>query len=800
MLRPATPLTILLLASFILLLLSVLSTPIIKGVPIANFKNVNFGVFGYCTLEDCSGPRIGYNTDDLFGTSKGATDFSLPSTARHSLSTLLVVHPIAALFNLVCLGLAGAAHLHSPSHSARYLLALLILLLPTLLVTLLAFLVDILLFVPHLQWGGWIVLASTILITASGVVTCAMRRTLVSRKARKKRIAENAEMSGENFYNRQNSMKLDATSQRTSDEPKPPLVNGAPGSDTLPTFVTYNKEQDISVERFDLGQRTPSTKMNGGPVGYRGSNGEALGPVRSRSQDQYKGARDDFESSLPSSGVMDAAPPNLRGPSDPDLRQRALRDRMDGPPGGPRGGFGYGGPRGRAGYPSRGSYGPPRGGMGGPRGGPNHAMSRGGYQDGRGSHYNRQIRGGAMAAGVGTGLAAGALTGRPQQGPPPGYPPQGQRVSPEGYGSQENLRRFPSQGYGAPGDLRQQYDGVQMRRPSPGPTPLLPQDAPFVGQAVEMNAATGRISQAASRPQDEEMVHDTVTMRPGQPSPGSQYSSPDGPSPLSNNGEPTGLTSPSSMYSHAPEGYVPPRAVWTKNSRTNSLQGSLSRPGPSPAGVSSESSSSNVHSTSSSGHVPVHNPTHRRSSSHYYEDVDPRFSEVHINATPLPDQEPTLPISLLPGGPSALNRQLAPRPGAGLLQPNPSDENLQDGARSPTGSETSHFTSVSQRGVNPRWRTGGEDMRGMPSGPPGPPSAMRRPVPANAGYGGPTRENRDVLLQGNPDFEVPGMGPPGRSGPLPGGVGRVPMQRPPPEMDMNGPVTGLTGAGRYPRP
>ena len=180
-------------------------------------------------------------------------------------------------------------------------------------------------------------------------------------------------------------------------------------------------------------------------------------------------------------------------------------------------------------------------------------MSRGGYHDGRGSHYNRQIRGGAMAAGVGAGLAAGALMGRPQQGPPPGYPPQAQRFSPEGYGSQENLHRVPSQGYGAPGGLRQQSSGGQMRRPSPGPTPPLPQDAPFVGQAVEMNAATGRISQAASRPQDGEGVHGTVTMRPGQPSPGSQSSSPDGPRPPPNAGEPTGLTSPSSMYSHAPE-------------------------------------------------------------------------------------------------------------------------------------------------------------------------------------------------------------------------------------------------------
>ena len=110
------------------------------------------------------------------------------------------MHPVAALLTLICFGLAVAAHVHAPSHYPRYLLALLILTVPTLLVTLLAFLVDILLFVPHMAWGGWIVLAATILIIASSVVTCAMRRTLVSRKARKKRIAENAEMNGQNYY------------------------------------------------------------------------------------------------------------------------------------------------------------------------------------------------------------------------------------------------------------------------------------------------------------------------------------------------------------------------------------------------------------------------------------------------------------------------------------------------------------------------------------------------------------------------------------------------------------------------
>ena len=155
--------------------------------------------------------------DGLFGSSNNDGDFNLPSSARHSLSSILIVHPVAAFLNLVCLALAVAAHLHSPSHSARYLLALLVLLLPTLLVTLLAFLVDILLFVPHLQWGGWIVLASTILITASGVVTCAMRRTLVARKARKRRIAENAEMSGENFYARQAAPPPMPSSSRVQD-------------------------------------------------------------------------------------------------------------------------------------------------------------------------------------------------------------------------------------------------------------------------------------------------------------------------------------------------------------------------------------------------------------------------------------------------------------------------------------------------------------------------------------------------------------------------------------------------------
>lgn len=97
-------------------------------------------------------------------------------------------------------------------------------------------------------------------------------------------------------------------------------------------------------------------------------------------------------------------------------------------------------------------------------------------------------------------------------------------------------------------------------------------------------------------------------------------------------------------------------------------------------------------------------------------------------------------------------------------------------------------------------------MRLMP-GPLPPPSVMRRLVPGAAHPR--ERDNRDVLLQNNPDFEIPGMRPPGGGGMATGGGmngqpnGRMPMQRqrqrsPDFNLDINVPMNGLTGVGRYP--
>lgn len=59
--RPATPLSILLFAAFALLLLSVLSTPVITSIHLASYKDIAFGVFGFCDARACSGVRVGYD-------------------------------------------------------------------------------------------------------------------------------------------------------------------------------------------------------------------------------------------------------------------------------------------------------------------------------------------------------------------------------------------------------------------------------------------------------------------------------------------------------------------------------------------------------------------------------------------------------------------------------------------------------------------------------------------------------------------------------------------------------------------
>lgn len=174
--------------------------------------------------------------------------------------------------------------------------------------------------------------------------------------------------------------------------------------------------------------------------------------------------------------------------------------------------------------------------------------------------------------------------------------------------------------------------------------------------------------------------------------------------------------------------------------------------------------------------------------SEYYEDVDPRFAEpIAYNPQPGP-----MPSSLMPGGFSNPNLLNISNPSLNNsdpnLQRNSSYEDMQDGQRSPAVSEASHFTSVSQRGVNPAWRP--------------PPPGSGPPMPGNfPPYGRRPMRQEDVILEANaanPDFAVPGTefgrgrgrGRGGRGG---GGGGRGGVAAP----AMLG-APGMGNQGRYP--
>ncbi|KLU91818.1 pH-response regulator protein palI/RIM9 [Magnaporthiopsis poae ATCC 64411] len=747
MLRPATPLSVLLAAAFGLLVISVVSTPIIKAIPLGEYVGVTFGVFGWCKGSQCSPVEIGYDDglSKVLAESDNST-FDLPAPARRTLSTILVIHPVAALITLVMLGMSLAAHSHSASHSARYLLIVFIVGIIDTVICLLAFLIDVLLFVPHLAWGSYLVLAATILVMLSGLVSCAMRRTLVSRKARKRRIEENAEMSGENFYNRQAQMPAPVTNTPSSpdmnqqqQQPTVPVLSGANGSgdDRLPGFATFEKKDDHSSdERVPLTSVSPPNRSpNGLPNDMMSGDGQYNNtPSRTLSNGQHQ--RDQYGSQ------MDGAGDGYVLRSGPSFERMNSRGR-GGPPGGYRGRGGYGPPGGRGGYGGyapgggRGGYGPPgRGGYGPPSNG------RGGYgPPQRGGGYGPPMR------------------GRP---PPPGYyadhrgpPPQdnyngpygagprgmspGPPSAPGGYGANSsanvannsaNIANNPSANVSA-AYTAYGYDGADdlPRAESPPPLPGV-DDMVNHSPNVSPGTSVGRPDQAGAPLQTPSGNmgghggnHDGRQLRDSDADIAGMVGLQQGIAPL-----PRHNTVISATSAYSADGYVPPRAGW------NDAGGSATPRVPSPLHVARQNSPGAAPGPNSGppGHASADGGA-------YYEDIDPRFA--HSAGTTV--------VAAQPGRPTPPPIQV--HNGAVGL------DDIPPGQRSPAESERSNFTSVSQRSINPRWN-------------PPPPTLM-------PGYGaGPTPQRRpglqpsrsDMMLHTNPDFALPTIGARARgANPLP---------------------------------
>ncbi|KAI1493977.1 pali-domain-containing protein [Biscogniauxia mediterranea] len=652
MLRPATPLAIMLFAAFAMLLLSVLSTPIIKAIPLGTYDGISFGVFGYCDGDTCTPIEIGYDASKKYTATESAT-FDLPSSTRTTLSAILIVHPVACLLTLVMLVLAIVAHLHSPSHSSRYLLLVFIFGIITFLVCLLAFLIDVLLFVPHMAWGSYIVLAATVLVFVSFIVSCAMRRTLVSRKARKKRIAENAEMSGENYYNRE-AQQQTSSATAISAQPTVPVVSGANGpGNEVATFVTYEKKDDRSSdERIPLTARTPSERSpNNAPVDMNLSeqsynNGfSQAGSAPSIPRDQY-------------GNPMNQAPDAYEMRRGPSMERMNTRGR-GGPPPGYRGRGGYG--RGGFGGGYGGGYGPPPNGRGG--------YGRGGYGPGpRGGYGPRAGYGGGMRG------------GRP---PPPGYPG----------GGAYDRRPSPAGGYGgyAPGPIRQPspaqpgvpydmepsipdvatgavgattpYQTYNSDRASDLPRaespPPLPGTENPVEPAIDLDATSSSAHTAGYGQHNQLRDSDTdvagmLALQEVGTFPAQRHDT---------------YMSETSKYSQEESQYVPPRQVWNQGPGRSSPGVPTGVPSGVPAPLQIPSRPQEPKTE-----TPPPQPA-ASNAGNYYEDIDPRFAE------PSPRPQPP-PLD------TAVTYE---------------DVHAASGARSPAISERSGFTSVSQRGINPHW-------------------------------------------------------------------------------------------------
>ncbi|KAI9781203.1 MAG: regulator of ime2 [Peltula sp. TS41687] len=774
MLRPATPLSVLVFVAFVLLLLSVLSTPIIKSVKLGSFQGVDFGVFGFCQGSRCSGVTVGYNPNSQFN-SRRKTDFSLPPSARTSLSSLLIVHPIAAFFTLVVLILSLASHLRSPSHSPRYFLILMLLMLPAFLLSLLAFLVDILLFVPHLQWASWLVLAATILLAVGGVLTCVMRRALVGRKAHQKRIAENADMNGDSYYNQQ------SVSPPGPVGAEPTAINGVGSSnpDKLPEFATFDVSQNHvdrpgQEERIPLNPRTPLNAMRDeepmnvrtvpsgpedGPTSFRPPRGAgaAFSFGSGRAYSETGGPQ--FQPSLPPPALA-AVPGMRRNFSDPRLRDQQ-----------PNGAFILSNPptpssvnsRGRGGYGINGKGGYGRGGYVGPwRGPPPQAMYGGGRGMGPsgpmgplgGQAFRRgggpppdYSRGGFINGGYGNGGYGRGGSYSRDQSPAGGY--YGRREGPPSAPAYHNGASPGPWPYGAGDRSPGPGSAGQMQR-SPSPPPPMPAEGVLVGQAVEMDASTGSPSPSHTpfarghpRVGEGDLQSPTGLPQDAQTDPRLHEKA---------------RLSPTSVYSSRPESYVPPRAGWAQENPDAIPSVDVSRTPP--PGEAKTSPVELPTTARSEEHPPNPSPTHARvaSSDSYYEDVDPRFDvTAHVPTTSTVD----VPASLQPAYRQPMNAAypVMENPHITMTGSN-SYENIHDMARSPAQSDTSHYTSVSQRGVNPNWQPP------SPQGGVVPPRQVQRP-------------QRDMLLAGNSDFELPG-GPsrgraPGGNMPNPTGQGGVAM-------------------------
>ena len=368
-----------------------------------------------------------------------------------------------------------------------------------------------------------------------------MRRTLVSRKARKKRIAENADMNGANYYENLNRQRLMSDQLPRADSPPPMSGSTAMDHKAAPQFATFEmKRQETNSQddgRRSTDDRTPLNPLRDPSIRSASTGGGSRRPYMQEdappmpmndrpSADHGPGmggprgpSRDEFGKPIPAmmAGGMagELPPPRLRHQgSQGSMGSNGSRGRGGAPPYYGRGRGGYGPPP-RGNGPGRGGFGPPRGGYG-PRGG-----FRGGPPP---PGWNARGRGGYGPQG---GMGPG-----PRGPPPPGYGGDQYYGGPRG---PPPMDRQPSPA-AMPGP-----DQFVARGPSPGSDLA-------IGQAIEMDERTGSAPEVQSPGAQPYGLRDSDGDVQGMV--GLQQHRQNSNSPLARgNDRVSGLTSPTSTYS-----------------------------------------------------------------------------------------------------------------------------------------------------------------------------------------------------------------------------------------------------------
>ncbi|KTW30314.1 hypothetical protein T552_00788 [Pneumocystis carinii B80] len=163
--RAITLATLSLIPSWILLLLTCLSVPITRFISLGSLNGLHFGVFGYCFVKGkCNVARLGYRIDTaILSKSKHTSDFYFSFYKVQGLTYIFIVHIVAALLTFCAFVFTLIAHLDGPSKSGFFLVIILIITFFTVFLSIVSFIVDVLFFIPHIEWGTWCILGASIL-------------------------------------------------------------------------------------------------------------------------------------------------------------------------------------------------------------------------------------------------------------------------------------------------------------------------------------------------------------------------------------------------------------------------------------------------------------------------------------------------------------------------------------------------------------------------------------------------------------------------------------------------------------